>query len=128
MTEDRVIGSYQEIEYLLLNNEIELHSKVKVRVLYYKKDEKAEQRIVETTPGRIILSSVFPKHHHLPFDLINKVLTSSDQNCSTGRLSSKKKSACCAGIERSTSKIAVVVRRSLQRFVRALFHGTSTCW
>ncbi|USO02111.1 MAG: DNA-directed RNA polymerase subunit beta' [Alphaproteobacteria bacterium] len=76
--EDRVIGSQVEMEYLLLNGEIELHSKIKARMPYYAKDGKAEYRIIETTPGRMIFSAVMPKHHQLPFDIINKVLTSSD--------------------------------------------------
>ena len=35
-------------------------------------------RVVETTPGRILLAQILPKHPNLPFSLINRLLTKKD--------------------------------------------------
>ena len=34
--------------------------------------------MVETTPGRILLAEILPKHPNLPFSLINRLLTKKD--------------------------------------------------
>ncbi len=43
-------------------------------------DDKGEfaSRVVETTPGRILLAQILPKHANLPFSLINRLLTKKD--------------------------------------------------
>ena len=52
-----------------------LHSKIKSR--YHSVDENFEPITVtvSTTPGRMLISEVLPKHPKVSFDIINKILT-----------------------------------------------------
>ncbi len=64
-----------EIAHALENHEVSLHAKVKCR--YHGVDENGEKKteIVESTPGRIIMSELLPRHPKVPFSLLNQVLT-----------------------------------------------------
>ena len=64
-----------EIMHALENNVVSLHAKVKCR--YRGVDENGEPtlEIVESTPGRIILSELLPRHPKVPFSVLNQVLT-----------------------------------------------------
>jgi DNA-directed RNA polymerase subunit beta' len=64
-----------EIHHALQEGVVSLHAKIKCR--YYTVDEtgKPTTLIVESTPGRMIMSDLFPRHKNLPFSLINTVLT-----------------------------------------------------
>ncbi len=63
--EGRYFSSGYEVEHALLNKEVELHSKVKVRV---------EGELIETTPGRVIFNSILPEG--IPFH--NKLMKKKD--------------------------------------------------
>ena len=39
------------------------------------KNGEPKTEIVESTPGRMILSDLLPRHPNVPFDLINQTLT-----------------------------------------------------
>jgi DNA-directed RNA polymerase subunit beta' len=45
---------------------------------YYDEDGGCEYRVVETTPGRVIMGQILPHHHNIKFDVVNKVMTLSD--------------------------------------------------
>jgi DNA-directed RNA polymerase subunit beta' len=64
-----------EIEHALAAGAVSLHAKVKAR--YDTVDDEGEpiRKLVETTPGRMILSSILPLHPKVPFDLLNRLLT-----------------------------------------------------
>ncbi len=64
-----------EIMHALENDVVSLHAKVKCR--YHTVDENGERitEIVETTPGRMILSELLPRHPNVPFSVLNQVLT-----------------------------------------------------
>jgi len=67
-----------EIHQALDNNAVSLHARVTCR--YRTVDENGEEIIerVETTPGRMLLSELLPRHPKIPFSLINKLLTKKD--------------------------------------------------
>ncbi|HTE81167.1 MAG TPA: DNA-directed RNA polymerase subunit beta', partial [Reyranella sp.] len=81
-----------EIEHALHNRSLSMHAKIKVRLEIYEdrvnaggvNGEKSKEtilpvtRVVETTPGRILLAQILPKHQNLPFSLINRLLTKKD--------------------------------------------------
>jgi len=81
-----------EIEHALHNRSLSMHAKIKVRLEIYEdrvnaggvNGEKSQEtilpvtRVVETTPGRILLAQILPKHQNLPFSLINRLLTKKD--------------------------------------------------
>ena len=64
-----------EITHALTEGVLSMHAKIKCR--YHTVDENNDPItvIVESTPGRIILSDLLPRHPNVPFDLINRVLT-----------------------------------------------------
>jgi len=64
-----------EITHALDAGVVSLHAKIKCR--YRGVDENGEetQSVVESTPGRILLSEILPRHPEVPFALINQVLT-----------------------------------------------------
>ncbi|MBI1300322.1 MAG: DNA-directed RNA polymerase subunit beta' [Alphaproteobacteria bacterium] len=64
-----------EIMHALENDVVSLHAKIKCR--YHTVDENGERltQIVESTPGRMLLSELLPRHPKVPFDVLNQVLT-----------------------------------------------------
>ena len=64
-----------EVQYALGQKVVELHAKVTARYKTVDEEGKPITVRVETTPGRLILSEILPRHQRVPFDLINRVLT-----------------------------------------------------
>jgi len=64
-----------EITHALEAGVVSLHAKVKCR--YHTVDENHEpiSVIVESTPGRLLISELFPRHPDVPFSLINQPMT-----------------------------------------------------
>jgi len=68
----------QEIEQALFHNVLSLHAPIKCRVPVFHEGGEPKFQIVDTTPGRVILSQLLPSHPKLPFELVNRLLTSAD--------------------------------------------------
>ncbi len=64
-----------EITHALEAGVLSMHAKIKCR--YHTVDENGDPKteIVESTPGRIIISDLLPRNAKLPFSMINQVLT-----------------------------------------------------
>jgi DNA-directed RNA polymerase subunit beta' len=73
--EGLVFADVAEIDQALFHGRVTLHAKVKARLKHYDKDGKQVTKVVATTPGRILLSEILPKHPNVPFQLINQLLT-----------------------------------------------------
>ncbi len=73
--EGSIFTDINEIHHALNAGAVTLHSKVKAR--YHTVDENGEpvRLVVDTTPGRMILSELLPRHPKVPFGLINTTLT-----------------------------------------------------
>ncbi len=73
--EDMCFSSLEELNMALDQGVVSLHSKIKSR--YHTVDENFEPKTVtvSTTPGRMMISEVLPKHPKVSFEIINKVLT-----------------------------------------------------
>ena len=67
-----------EIELALFNKTVHLHSKVKARYTTVDKDNKPVTLVVDTTPGRMMMAQVLPRHPDVPFEVLNRVLTKKD--------------------------------------------------
>ena len=69
-----------EIMHALENKVVTLHSKVKCR--YHTVDEEGNPitEIVESTPGRMMISDLLPRHTEVPFSMINQILTKKDMS------------------------------------------------
>jgi len=76
--EGMVFATIAEIEQALANKTVTLHAKIQAR--YHDVDSEGKPIVtrVDTTPGRMLFSEIFPRHPKLPFSLINRVLTKKD--------------------------------------------------
>ncbi len=73
--EGMLFGDMGEIEHALASGAVSLHAKVKARYHTVDAEGNPIRLIVDTTPGRMKLSEVLPRHPKVPFSLLNKVLT-----------------------------------------------------
>src|SRR5215203_1171177 len=64
-----------ELEHALAEKVVSLHTKIKYRWTGLGEDGQTVTRVYDTTPGRVILSRVLPKHPKVPFDVVNKLMT-----------------------------------------------------
>ncbi|MCC7037498.1 MAG: DNA-directed RNA polymerase subunit beta', partial [Alphaproteobacteria bacterium] len=76
--EGTLFKDMQEIELALFNKTVTLHTKIKARYHTVDKDNKPVRLVVDTTPGRMMMSQVLPRHPNVPFDVLNRVLTKKD--------------------------------------------------
>ncbi|ACZ49513.1 DNA-directed RNA polymerase beta' subunit [Anaplasma centrale str. Israel] len=68
-------GEFSHVEYALHEGIVHTSSKIKYKMQRSSDDGTVVSEVVETTPGRLILWQIFPKHKDLTFDLVNQVLT-----------------------------------------------------
>ena len=68
-------GTIGEIEHALHANAIAMHDKIKARWETIDAGGNAVRELVVTTPGRMMIAQILPKHPNVPFELINKQLT-----------------------------------------------------
>ncbi len=71
--EGMVFSGVAEIMHALNEKVVNLHARIKVRLTIFDNGEKVT-KIVETTPGRVILSQVLPDDAKTPFALINRLI------------------------------------------------------
>ncbi|MTW15774.1 DNA-directed RNA polymerase subunit beta' [Rhodoplanes serenus] len=71
----KVFGNLAEIEHALGQRVVTLHSKIKYRWEGIDENGEFVRRVVDTTPGRIILGQVLPKHRKISFEVVNKLMT-----------------------------------------------------
>ncbi len=77
-TEDNkapAFGTIGEIEFALNAKAIHLHDKIRARMELIEPDGSRKRQIVITTPGRMLIAQILPKHPNVPFSLLNKQLT-----------------------------------------------------
>ncbi len=67
-------GSIEEVEMALNNHMVNYNSIIECRLEFVDDDGKVVRRTLETTPGRVLLSQVVPKHPKIPFSLFNRLL------------------------------------------------------
>jgi len=57
------------------NQVVTLHTKVRARWHSVNTEGQPFSQIVDSTPGRLMVAQYLPKHHMVPFSMINKLLT-----------------------------------------------------
>ena len=70
-----IFSSIEELTIALDQGVVSLHSKIKCRYQTLDENFQPKTSTVDTTPGRMIMSEILPKHPKVSFDLINRVLT-----------------------------------------------------
>lgn len=73
--EGKVFSKEYEIIAALDNKVVTHHTKIKYRYEFVNEDGAKKYRILETTPGRILLSTKLPQHPRVDIDLVNKNLS-----------------------------------------------------
>ncbi len=73
--EGMVFADIGEIQHALDQGAVSLHSKVRARYKTVDSEGNPITTLVESTPGRMLLSEVFPRHPTVPFSLINRLIT-----------------------------------------------------
>src|SRR5271156_1224565 len=68
-------GKIGEIEHALFAKRITLHDKIRARYETVDAGGNPIKPIVVTTPGRMMIAQILPKHPDVPFELINRQLT-----------------------------------------------------
>ena len=72
--EGMCFSDFNEVQLALNEKAVDLHAKIKCRMEYVNDEGKLVKGLVETTPGRIIVSETLPKHENVPFSLVNRLL------------------------------------------------------
>ena len=73
--EGKVFANVGEIEHAMHAGALHLHARIKARFDGVNGEGEPERRIVETTPGRMALSQILPRHPRIDFSMINRLLT-----------------------------------------------------
>jgi DNA-directed RNA polymerase subunit beta' len=73
--EGMAFGSMGEIEHALANGVITIHTKIKGRVSVTDVEGKRSTKIVETTPGRMMMGQLLPHSAAVPFETCNQLMT-----------------------------------------------------
>ena len=68
-------GTIGEIEFALTAKAVHLHDKIRARYDTVDATGAKTRSIVVTTPGRMLIAQILPKHPNVPFSLINRQLT-----------------------------------------------------
>ncbi|GHT92716.1 DNA-directed RNA polymerase subunit beta' [Alphaproteobacteria bacterium] len=76
--EGMIFSSIGEIEHALQEGVVCLHAKVKARYHQIQEDGSYKATTVDTTPGRMILSQLLPRHPGIDFSIINKLMTNKE--------------------------------------------------
>jgi DNA-directed RNA polymerase subunit beta' len=73
--ETPAFGTIGEIDFALSSKAIHLHDKIRARMEVIEPDGSRARKIMVTTPGRMLVAQILPKHANIPFSLINRQLT-----------------------------------------------------
>ncbi len=73
--EGTAFGNTGELEHALSSKAVTLHSKIRGRFKTVDAGGKQVSHVYETTPGRMLLGEVLPRHPAISFDLVNKAMT-----------------------------------------------------
>ncbi len=76
--EGMVFGSLGEIEQALDHRAVSLHAKVKARYKTVDDEGNPITTIIETTPGRMLVAELLPRHRMVKVDVVNRLLTSKE--------------------------------------------------
>jgi len=70
-----VFADLGEIQHALQVGSVTLHSRIQARITTMDASGEMVTQVVATTPGRMLLSEILPRHPAVPFSLLNRLLT-----------------------------------------------------
>ena len=72
--EGMMFSGVNEVEMALFEHLVNYQSKIKCRLEVMDDNGKIVKKVFDTTPGRVLLSQIVPKHPNIPFSLFNRLL------------------------------------------------------
>jgi DNA-directed RNA polymerase subunit beta' len=72
--EGMVFNDIGEIEHALFSGAVTLHAKIEARYKTVDADGNPITRRVKSTPGRMMIAEILPRHPKIPFELVNRLL------------------------------------------------------
>jgi DNA-directed RNA polymerase subunit beta' len=76
--EGMIFSSVSEVQQAIDNKAVSLHAKIKCRYKTVDENNNPVTLRVDSTPGRMLLSEILPRHPAVPFSLVNRLLTKKD--------------------------------------------------
>ncbi len=73
--EGSAFSNLGELQHALESKAITLHTKIRGRFKTVDADGNPVSKIYETTPGRMMIGDLLPRHHGVPFDVCNQLMT-----------------------------------------------------
>jgi DNA-directed RNA polymerase subunit beta' len=73
--EGMVLGGIGEIMHAMESDELSLHAKIKCRYDTVNEEGEKITEMVESTPGRMLIAELLPRHPNVPFSLVNESMT-----------------------------------------------------
>ncbi len=73
--EGMIFAGIAEMQHALDSKTVTLHSKVKCRYKTVDENNQPITQLVTTTPGRMLVADILPRHPKLPFIMVNKLMT-----------------------------------------------------
>ncbi|MBL4645507.1 MAG: DNA-directed RNA polymerase subunit beta', partial [Rhizobiales bacterium] len=73
--EGMAFGDIAEVQHALDAKVVTLHTKIKGRYTTHDEEGNDVTGIHETTPGRMLIGELMPKHHNVPYDTCNRLMT-----------------------------------------------------
>jgi DNA-directed RNA polymerase subunit beta' len=73
--EGMVFADQGEMYHALHNQFVTLHAKIKIRRTALNEAGEMVTTVIDTTPGRMMIASLVPNSHYVPFDNINRLMT-----------------------------------------------------
>ena len=64
-----------ELEHALENKLVTLHTKIHMQMDVFDEEGNLVRKVLETTPGRVLLAQTLPQHPDVPFSTVNKLMT-----------------------------------------------------
>lgn len=76
--EGMIFSSIAEIEHALQQKVVSLHASIKARVETVNEKGEKQFETIQTTPGRMLLWQIMPKHPGVSFESVNQLLTATE--------------------------------------------------
>jgi DNA-directed RNA polymerase subunit beta' len=74
----KIFANLGELEHALSEKIVGLHAKIKWRFNYTNEHGKPATKVVETSPGRVLIGQLLPKNPKIDFEAVNRLMTKKD--------------------------------------------------
>ena len=76
--QNRAFATMAEVEHALAAGVITMHTKIRYRADLVDRHGDHYKKVVDITPGRLLIYNILPRHKNITLELVNRVLTKKD--------------------------------------------------